>query len=56
MDMGVRSGAMGLACRLVTPMARSLPLRTMGRMDGPLEIISCTWLPITSVSAGPWPL
>ena len=40
----------------VTTMGRSLPLRTMGRMDGPLETSICTWLPITSVTAGPCPL
>ena len=50
--MGVSSGAMGLGVRLVMPMARSLPLRTMGKLDGPLEMSICTWLPITSVTAG----
>ena len=54
--MAGTSGKLGARSAVVTPRARSLPLLICPEAEGRLSKMIGTWLPSTSVSAGPDPL
>ena len=51
-----RSGAAGVRLRLATPSARSLPVATLGQIDGMVSKIMSTWPPSSAVIAGALPV